>query len=226
MALNVVFLGPPGVGKGTQAERLAGSRGLWHVSTGAILRACVRDGFGPDGTAGNPDLVRQTAAILKAGQLVPDDLMMVLIRETLAEVPAGSSGWLLDGFPRTAPQAEGLIALVAELGADEPIVLEIHVPDEEIVRRLSGRLTCSTCGHVTAAGAAVEGDDCRVCDGHLAMREDDRPETVRNRLMVFREKTRPAKDVLAARYRFERIDGLGSPNDVTQRIAGVLEAAS
>ena len=231
MGLNVVLMGPPGSGKGTQAEVLVGSYGLWHVSTGNILRACVRDGLqlgdrrsqqgAPEGSF---SFSRHIGAILKAGKLVPDDIMMDLIRETLGNRPAQTAGWLLDGFPRTAPQAEGLVSLVAKLGETPPVVVIVKVDDEEIVARLSGRLTCEKCGHPEGGAGAQEGDDCVKCGGSLLMREDDRPETIRNRLAVYREKTAPAREVLERNFRLERVDGIGTQAEVTERIAGVLEA--
>ncbi len=212
---NVVLMGPPGSGKGTQASRLSESFGLEHVSTGEILRAAVR---------GHSELGLKVESILAAGELVPDDLMMVLIRETLATVSVGGAGWLLDGFPRTKPQAEGLVEVLEDLGIEAPTVVEIVVPDEEIVERLSGRLTCDKASHVTAKGDAKEGDPCPECDGALYIRADDTPETVRNRLNVFRAKTEPAKAELARNWPVVQVNGLGRPADVTQRIAGVLEA--
>ncbi len=213
---NVVLMGPPGGGKGTQAEKLVETHGLVHLSTGEILRAAVRS---------FDELGSKVEAILAAGELVPDELMMDVLRDALAAVPADSAGWLLDGFPRTAPQAEGLIGVLESAGLEAPLVIEITVPDEEIVSRLSGRLTCNSCSHVTGRGETTEGDDCNRCsDGKLYMRTDDKPETVRNRLAVFREKTEPAKAVLAASWNLVGVDGLGSPDEVTERIAGVLEA--
>ena len=208
-------MGPPGSGKGTQASRLVESHGLEHVSTGEILRAAVR---------GHSELGLKVDSILAAGELVPDDLMMVLIRETLGAISADGAGWLLDGFPRTAPQAAGLVDVVAELQEPAPTVVDIVVPDDVIVERLSGRLTCDKASHVTAKGEAKEGDPCPQCDGELYIRADDTPETVRNRLSVFREKTEPAKVELARHWTVVRVNGLGTPGEVTRRIAGVLEA--
>jgi adenylate kinase len=209
-------MGPPGSGKGTQATILAADYGLTHVSTGEILRAAVRSGS---------ELGHKVEAVLAAGELVTDDLMMDLMRETLAEVDVANGGWLLDGFPRTARQAEGLVGILEDLGHEAPLIIDIVVPDEEIVERLSGRLTCDRDSHVTAKGAAREGDKCPECDGTLYIRADDKPETVRNRLAVFREKTEPAKDEMARHWNVVQLDGLGRPEDVTQRIAGVIKAA-
>ena len=214
---NVVLMGPPGSGKGTQATRLAAIYGLKHVSTGEILRAAVRT---------ESELGATVEAMLAAGELVPDDLMMDLIRESLAGVDVENGGWLLDGFPRTAPQAVGLVGVLEDLGHDAPLVIDIVVPDEEIVERLSGRLTCDRDSHVTAKGEADEGDKCPHCNGRLYIRADDKPETVRNRLSVFREKTEPAKDEMSRHWNVVQLDGLGRPEDVTQRIAGVIKAAN
>lgn len=222
MAANVVLIGPPGSGKGTQAERLVEAFGLRHVSTGDILRACVRDGVAPAGVKDDDGVVARIAAILKAGRLVPDDLMMDLVRATL--FADADSGWLLDGFPRTEPQADALIEMV-DADGPEPVIVEIVVPEEVLVRRLSSRMTCTSCGHVVARGAA-EGAACPSCEpGRMVQRDDDRPDTVRKRLVVYREQTRPARDVLGKRYRLVEVDGVGTPDEVSRRIASVLDPA-
>jgi len=228
--VNVILFGPPGGGKGTQAERLVERFALEHVSTGNILRACRRAAAGeldaadcaPAGLLAHADRI---AAIMDRGELVPDDLMMDLIGEVLGAIPADRAGWLLDGFPRTVPQAEGLVALLAERGQEEPVVVVIEVPDEEIVRRLSGRLVCDRCQAVTTAGAHTEGDTCPACgEGTLRIRDDDRPETVRRRLAVYREQTAPALAVLRRHYRVATVDGTGDPDAVAERIAAALAA--
>lgn len=231
MGLNLILMGPPGSGKGTQAEFLVDAYDLWHVSTGNILRACVRDGMRlgdrrrrEGAQEGGFSFSRHIASILRAGQLVPDDIMMDLIRETLKNEPPEKEGWLLDGFPRTRPQAEGLVELLAETDQTPPVVLEIVVPDDRIVARLSGRVSCEKCGHPAKRGEAKAGDECRRCGGALFVREDDQPETVRNRLSVFREKTAPAKEVLADNYGLVQVDGVGTLPEVSERIAGVLAA--
>jgi adenylate kinase len=218
--MNVILVGPPGSGKGTQAAELVGRFALRHLSTGDLLRAAVR---------GGSELGRRVAGILAAGELVPDALMTEIVAERLRALP---DGWLLDGFPRTVPQAEALIALLDELGREPPAVIVLEVADEEIVRRLASRLVCADCGAVTsraeaeAAGGPGRPLRCPRCDGErLASRDDDREETVRNRLGVFRDQTRPAAERLGRRYPLARVDGRGAPTDVAQRIAGALATA-
>lgn len=210
---NVVLMGPPGSGKGTQAARLAANHSLRHVSTGEILRRAVRDGT---------DLGRQVENILQSGGLVSDDLILDLMRETLGRLQAEGRGWLLDGFPRTAPQAEGLVEMLADLGIEAPVVVLIEVPEEELVRRLSGRLTCTADNHVVARGEAEDGDPCPECGAPLYIRSDDKPETVRNRLRVYHEKTEACTEILGAAFPLVKVDGLGAPATVTERIEGVL----
>lgn len=215
--MNVILMGPPGSGKGTQAAALAGRHGLQHVSTGELLRAAVASGS---------ELGRRVAGILAAGELVPDEVMMQVVRERLRDA---AGGWLLDGFPRTVPQADGLAALLAELDAADATVVLLEVPDAEIVKRLAGRLTCADCGRVTSradaapAGGAPRCPGC--CGGRLEVRADDREETVRNRLAVYRAKTVPAAEALGRRFPLRRVDGRGSPAEVAQRIASAVAPA-
>jgi adenylate kinase len=216
--VNLIIMGPPGGGKGTQAAALVERHGLLHISTGDMLRAAVKSGS---------ELGQRVEKVLAAGELVSDDLMMALIRDRLGQ-PDATRGWLLDGFPRTVPQAEGLAALLAELDQPVTAVISIEVADEEIVKRLSGRLTCPDCGLITRKGedGAAEGAACPRCGkGPLGQRADDREETVRNRLRVYREKTYPAAEVLGRRYRLVRVAGEGRPEDVTRRVEGALAEA-
>ncbi len=213
--MNVIIMGPPGCGKGTQAAAIVADWSVVHISTGDMLRAAVKSGSA---------LGKQVEAILAAGNLVSDGLMMDLIRDRLQQSDAGE-GWLLDGFPRTVPQAEGLVALLAEIRQPVDAVVSLEVPDEEIVARLSGRLTCRECGHTTNTSALdpAAGDRCPQCGARaLYQREDDKEETVRNRLLVYREKTYPAAAALGRHYPLKRVNGLGAPAEVSQRIQGAL----
>ncbi|MFO7608951.1 MAG: adenylate kinase [Candidatus Krumholzibacteriia bacterium] len=212
--MNGVIMGPPGVGKGTQAAGLVASHGVVHVSTGDILRSAVQEGT---------ELGRQVAALMAAGELVPDHLMMEIIKDRLQR-PDVADGWLLDGFPRTEPQADGLLALLDDIGQRIDRVLVLDAPDEEIVRRLAGRLTCRECGHVTTSrGADGPPAACPACgEDALYVRDDDSEQTIRHRLEVFRERTWPAAERLGERCALTRIDGRGTPAEVQQRIAGVI----
>lgn len=161
---------------------------------------------------------------MATGELVTDELIIGLIREVL-EGDGVAGGWLLDGFPRTVPQAEALVALLDDMGVDVDAVLEIAVPDDVVVRRLAGRLTCKACSHTTATGAAglQTGDTCPACGkGELYVRDDDSETTVRSRLDVYHSSTAPVIDVLAAHYPLKRVDGTGAPSEVTVRMYGVL----
>ena len=210
--MNVVLAGPPGSGKGTQAALLAQSRGLRHISTGELLRQAVASGT---------DLGRRVEGLLERGDLVPDDLMMAIIRDCLA----GGGGWLFDGFPRTVAQAEGLLPMLAELGQLVDAVLVLDVPDDEIVRRVVGRLSCGGCGLVTAQDRLGADGGCPRCGSReLRVRADDREPTVRNRLAVYRAQTQPALAALGRRFPLRMVDGRGDAAAVAQRIAGVLEA--
>jgi adenylate kinase len=216
--MNVIIMGPPGCGKGTQAANIVSELGLTHISTGDMLRAAVKSGS---------ELGQKVKAVLAAGELVSDELMMDLIRDRLQQADA-QGGWLLDGFPRTVPQAKGLVQLLEELEKPVGSVVSLEVPDEEIVRRLAGRLTCPDCGFVTNKQdlSPTSGGKCPRCSrGPMVQREDDKEETVRNRLEVYRVKTYPAAASLGQHYPLLRVDGLGTPEAVAQRISRALEEA-
>jgi adenylate kinase len=214
--VNIVIIGPPGCGKGTQAGAIVETQGVVHVSTGDMLRAAVASGT---------ELGRRVEAVMAAGELVSDELMIEIIRDRLQQ-PDAAGGWLLDGFPRTVPQADGLLGVLAEIGQRIDRLLVMVGSDETIVHRISGRLTCRSCGAVTnrAALGPDAGTTCPECgEDALYQREDDREETVRRRLEVYRSQTRPAAERLGESFALVEIDGEGTPDEVAQRIASALE---
>lgn len=177
------MVGPPGAGKGTQASRLAAERGLCRISTGDLLRAAV--------DAGSP-LGKMADEYMSRGELVPDDVILDLVAEELGR-PACAGGTVFDGFPRSVGQAEGLDRILERGGERVDRVLEIDVPEEEVLRRLAGRRVCKNCGklyHISFGPSQVEGR-CDVCGGELVQREDDHPETIQRRLAVYRQTTSP-----------------------------------
>jgi adenylate kinase len=206
--LNVVMLGPPGAGKGTQAERLAKSRGLPKISTGDILREAVQTGT---------DLGLVAKATMEAGNLVSDDVMIGIVRERLDRDDA-RRGFVLDGFPRTVVQATALDAMID--GRGPLCVLDIAVPEDVLVRRLATRRICGRCG----VNAAVEWTgDCQKCGGKLVARVDDGVEIVRERLKVYQRQTKPLVDYYSTRSSFRSIDGNQPPDIVTGKIDAVLD---
>ena len=214
MALNVVMLGPPGAGKGTQAERFAREYGIPRISTGDILREAIQSGS---------DVGQAVKAVMDRGELVSDDLITGIVRERLARADAGG-GFVLDGFPRTVPQAQALDGLLA--GRDTLIVIEMQVPDEELVRRVQGRRVCKSCGtNVSAFGG--DGADlgrCQKCGGELVTRSDDNTHVVRERLKIYWRDTRPVIDYYNARPTFRAIDGAQSPEQVRQMLVTTITA--
>ena len=212
--LNLVLLGPPGSGKGTQGERLQEDLRLPYYATGDILRAAVRDGT---------DLGKQAREYMDRGDLVPDEVMVGLIAERVANAEA-ADGFILDGFPRTMAQAEALGGKLSELGRGLTAVLLIEVPDEEVVRRLSGRRVCVKEGHVfhMEFDPPKEEGVCDICGGHLEIRDDDKPEVIRRRLGTYHEKTEPLVAYYEERGLLYRMDGLPPPDEVAARIRALL----
>jgi adenylate kinase len=199
-------MGPPGAGKGTQGGILGRELGVPRYATGDILRVARRAGT---------ELGREARRYMDAGELVPDDVILGIVREALSG-DAAREGFILDGFPRTVPQAEGLGRILDGLGTRLDSVLDIDVPDEVIVRRLSNRRVCASCG---ADAGSVDGDVCRACGGELVQRGDDRPETVLHRLQVYREQTAPVLAWYAASpVPVVRIDGVGTVEEVAERV--------
>ncbi|MGH9868816.1 MAG: adenylate kinase [Candidatus Polarisedimenticolia bacterium] len=215
--MRVVLLGPPGAGKGTQAASMRERYRMPHISTGDMLRAAI--------AAGTP-LGRTARALVDAGQLVPDDMMAGLVRERL-KMPDASGGFILDGYPRNVEQAETLDEVLASMGQSLDHVLLLDLDDAEIVRRLSGRRSCSTCGapyHVTSAAPRVEGqcDRCAAPGGVLVQRPDDREEVVAERLRVYRERTAPVADHYRRRHLLREVDASGPVGEVDRRIVAAL----
>lgn len=215
MALNLVLLGPPGAGKGTQAKSLASQRGVPHISTGDMLREAVARG-----TA----LGRQAKAVIERGALVGDEIMIGVVRERLARADA-AAGFVLDGFPRTVAQAEALDEIVE--GRGRLVVMDIAVAEEELVRRLTSRRICSACGanaNVPAPGEPVA-TRCARCGSELTQRADDREEVIRERLRVYARDTRPLLDYYRGRPAFRSVDGAQAPGRVAADLAAAIDSA-
>lgn len=208
MALNLIMLGPPGAGKGTQAERFAKGHGIPKISTGDILREAVKTG-----TA----LGLQAKAVMDRGELVGDEVMIGIVRERL-DRPDAAPGFILDGFPRTVAQAAALDAIMA--GRDPLIVVDIAVPEAELVRRLASRRICEACG-LNAEGEGAAGGICQRCGGTLKQRPDDSEAVVRERLKVYHRNTEPLIDYYRARPTFRSVDGAQTP----ERVAAALVTA-
>jgi adenylate kinase len=216
--MRMVLVGPPGAGKGTQATHIAKHFAIPQISTGDIFRENVSN---------NSELGQEAKKHMNAGDLVPDEVTIAMVRDRLAQDDA-RDGFLLDGFPRTEPQAEALSDILAELSTALDAVLELAADDEEVVRRLSGRRTCRTCGkvwHVEFDQPAVEG----VCDddgGQLFRRDDDAPETVQRRLEVYAEQTEPLVGYYESLGILRRIEATGKVDEVTHRAITALEDGS
>ncbi len=216
MSLNLVMLGPPGAGKGTQAKRFAEARRIPHVSTGDMLREAV---------AAGTEIGLRAKAVMEQGQLVSDEIILGVVRERLAR-PDAQAGFLLDGFPRTVAQAQALDAMMA--GRDPLVVVDIAVADEELVRRLTSRRVCSRCGanaDVPALGQAVP-VSCSRCGGALTQRADDREEVIRERLRVYARDTRPLVDYYRGRATFRAVNGAQSPEGVARDLASAVDGAT
>jgi adenylate kinase len=208
--LNLILLGPPGSGKGTQGERLQNDFAHPYYATGDILRAAVREGT---------ELGRQAKEYMDRGDLVPDELIIAMIGERVQSEEA-SDGFILDGFPRTVPQAEALDEEMEDLGRRITAVLLINVPDEEVIRRLGGRRTCEQGGHVyhVEFNPPEKEGVCDVDGSKLIVRDDDRPEVIRHRLEQYEEKTKPLVAYYEDRGLLHRIGGARPPDEVEEEI--------
>jgi len=214
--MRLVLVGPPGAGKGTQAEFIAAHIAVPKISTGDIFRANVSQGT---------PLGIEARRFMDAGELVPDEITINMVRDRLSE-PDASDGFLLDGFPRTVPQAAALDKLLADLGVNLDLVLELVVDDDEVIRRLSGRRTCHGCGkiwHVEYDNPSREGV-CDRCGGQLFQRDDDKPATIVNRLREYAAKTAPLVDYYGAQGKLVGIDATGPVEDVTVRAIDALRS--
>lgn len=213
--MNIILLGPPGAGKGTQARILQEKTGMVQLSTGDMLRAAVASGS---------DVGKRAKAVMEAGQLVSDDIVIGVVAERLSQ-PDVAEGVIFDGFPRTAAQAEALDKLLAEKGMTLDAVIEMEVDDEALAARVSGRFTCAKCGegyHDTAKRPAVDGV-CDVCGGtEFKRRADDNAETVKSRLVAYHAETAPLIDYYKAAGKLRSIDGMADIDDVTAAMLAAL----
>ena len=215
--LNIILLGPPGAGKGTQASRLEADRGMVQLSTGDMLRAAVKSGS-PVGL--------KAKAVMEAGELVSDEIVSGIIDEKLGLLAPGQ-GVIFDGYPRTAPQAEQLDTILTRHGRSLDHVIELEVNEDKLVARIVGRFTCANCGtgyHDVFKQTKVA-NTCDVCGSHdFKRRPDDNEETVRTRMAEYRAKTEPIIPIYAARGLLARVDGMGEIDAVTAAIEAILDA--
>ena len=216
MALNVMMMGPPGAGKGTQAERFARERRLLKISTGDILREAVQS---------QTPLGQQAKAIIDAGKLVDDATMIGIVRERLLQ-PDAMGGFVLDGFPRTVTQAEALDAIMAERDGGPLVVVEVVVPQAELVKRLSTRRICGSCGFNAEPFDGGAGNRCKRCGGEFVQRTDDSEEVVLKRLRIYDRDTRPLVNYYKDRPTFRVVNGAQSPERVAADLDAAIDAAA
>lgn len=214
--MRLVIFGAPGVGKGTQAKLLAQKLTIPHVSTGDMLR---------DAAASGSELGKKAKAVMDAGQLVSDDIMIAITKQVLAS-PKCKNGFILDGFPRTLGQAQALTNILKELNIKLDKVIDIEVNEEEIVRRLSMRLSCKKCGRIYNIQLDMLADtkECMDCGGPLYQRDDDKEETVRKRLKVYRESTAPVKEYYKRMGVLKEFDGDGDHEYINNEILTALKS--
>lgn len=214
--MKIVMLGAPGAGKGTQAKMIASKYGVPHVSTGDIFRANIKNGT---------ELGKKAKEYMDQGLLVPDELTVDLVIDRLSQDDC-KNGYILDGFPRTIPQAEALDAALAKRGEKMDYAIDVNVPDENIVSRMSGRRACVGCGatyHIVH-NPSKKGELCEVCGEKLILRDDDKPETVQKRLTVYHDQTQPLIDYYNGQSILRTVDGTQNMNDVFTAITKILEA--
>ena len=214
--MKIIMLGAPGAGKGTQAKKIAEKYSIPHISTGDIFRANIKNGT---------ELGKKAKTYMDQGLLVPDELVVDLVVDRVKQDDC-SNGYVLDGFPRTIPQAEALDKALAAMGEAMDYAINVEVPDENIVRRMSGRRACADCGatyHIVYAPTKEE-NICDNCHGELILREDDKPETVQKRLNVYHEQTQPLIDYYTEKKILVEVDGTVDIDEVFAAIVNVLGA--
>ena len=213
--MNIVLLGPPGAGKGTQAQKTSEHYKLPHISTGDILRENIHN---------NTPLGIKAKSYMTRGELVPDELLITIIRDRLSR-PDCSKGFLLDGYPRTIHQADALQMILTESDRKLDVVLNIEVGEEELIKRLSGRRVCSVCGatYHMVFNPPRKDEVCDVCEGKLYQREDDKPGAVRNRLIVYKKQTQPLIEYYSKKDILRTIDGEKDIHQIFEDIRRVLD---
>jgi adenylate kinase len=215
VSLNLIMLGPPGAGKGTQADRLAAARGIPKISTGDTLREAVKAGT---------EIGLRAKAIMERGELVNDEVMIGIVRDRLNR-PDAAEGFILDGFPRTVAQAAALDGILD--GRAALVVVDIAVPDEELMRRLLSRLVCRNCGTTADPGSAAKaGDACVKCGGPLVQRSDDNEAIVRERLRIYSRDTKPLLEYYGTRPTFRAIDGAQSAEQVALALQAAVDSVN
>ena len=212
--MKIIMLGAPGAGKGTQAKKIAEKYSIPHISTGDIFRANIKNGT---------ELGKKAKTYMDQGLLVPDELVVDLVVDRVKQDDC-SNGYVLDGFPRTIPQAEALDKALAAMGEAMDYAINVEVPDENIVRRMSGRRACVDCGATYHIVYTKEENICDNCHGELILREDDKPETVQKRLNVYHEQTQPLIDYYTEKNILVEVDGTVDIDEVFAAIVNVLGA--
>ncbi|MBQ6966725.1 MAG: adenylate kinase [Lachnospiraceae bacterium] len=213
--MKIIMLGAPGAGKGTQAKRIAEKFGIPHISTGDIFRANIKNGT---------ELGKEAKKYMDEGKLVPDELTVRILLDRVKDADC-SKGYVLDGFPRTIPQAEVLDSELAKLNEKVDYAVDVDVPDENIVKRMSGRRACLNCGatyHLEYLKPAKDGV-CDKCGSELVLRDDDKPETVNKRLKVYHEQTQPLIDYYSKKQILHAVDGTVDPDEVFKAIEAILK---
>lgn len=214
--MKIIMLGAPGAGKGTQAKKIAEKYGVPHISTGDIFRANIKNGT---------ELGKKAKTYMDQGLLVPDELVVELVADRITQEDC-ANGFVLDGFPRTIPQAEALDAALAKMGTSMDYAIDVDVPDENIINRMGGRRACLECGatyHIVTIPTKVDGI-CDTCGSKVVLREDDKPETVQKRLEVYHAQTQPLIEYYKKQDVLRTVDGTQPMDEVFEAIVNILGA--